>query len=84
MLANIREMKGRKPYVRIVVGPSEHKEYTGIQTKYENLIKEAAETYQLPKELVMAVIRVESAFMENAVSCKGAQGLMQLMPETAR
>lgn len=84
MLANIKEMNGRKPFIRNVVSPSEHKDYTAIQTKYENLIKEAAKKHQLPKELIMAVIRVESAFMENAISCKGAQGLMQLMPETAR
>lgn len=46
-------------------------------------IQEAADRYGLSADLVMAVIRVESAFNPRAVSRKGAQGLMQLMPATA-
>src|SRR5213593_716819 len=46
-------------------------------------IKAAAERYGVPERLVQAVIRVESGFNSRAVSVKGAQGLMQLMPETA-
>lgn len=38
----------------------------------------------LDPDLVRAIIRVESAFDDRAVSRKGAMGLMQLMPETAR
>ena len=52
--------------------------------KYEGIIKKAAEIHQLPPELIKAVIKVESDFMYDAISCKGAQGLMQLMPETAK
>ncbi|MEE9264855.1 MAG: lytic transglycosylase domain-containing protein, partial [Vicinamibacteria bacterium] len=48
------------------------------------VIEPAAERYGLDSRLVAAVIWVESSGDPNAVSRKGAKGLMQLMPETAR
>jgi soluble lytic murein transglycosylase-like protein len=45
---------------------------------------ETAERHRLDPELVLAVVAVESAFRPDAISSKGAQGLMQLMPGTAR
>ena len=48
------------------------------------LIRRLGESHGLPPELLRAVIRQESAFDPYAVSRKGAQGLMQLMPATAR
>jgi len=51
--------------------------------RYVTEIKDASGRYGVPERLVQAVIRVESAFNPRAVSIKGAQGLMQLMPETA-
>jgi len=50
----------------------------------ERLVAEAAERHSLDPALVMAVVGVESGFQAQAVSPKGAQGLMQLMPRTAR
>jgi len=46
-------------------------------------VKNASGTYQLDPDLVTSVIRAESGFNVRAVSPKGAQGLMQLMPQTA-
>lgn len=50
----------------------------------ESLIRRAAERYDLDIDLLAAVIAVESGYRADAVSPKGAQGLMQLMPATAR
>jgi transglycosylase-like protein with SLT domain len=46
-------------------------------------VKSASGTYQLDPDLVTSVIRAESGFNTRALSPKGAQGLMQLMPQTA-
>lgn len=51
---------------------------------YEASIQKAAENYGLNADLIRAVIGTESAGKQSAVSPKGAQGLMQLMPATAR
>jgi soluble lytic murein transglycosylase-like protein len=55
---------------------------TGIRA-YDHLIARAARQAGLPAALVKAVVKAESNFQPRAVSRKGAQGLMQLMPDTA-
>ena len=51
---------------------------------FDKIIREAAYRHGVDEALVKAVIRVESDFHARAVSPKGALGLMQLMPATAR
>lgn len=50
----------------------------------EKLIDGVAQQVGLAPELIRSVVRTESNFSPDAVSSTGAQGLMQLMPETAR
>lgn len=51
---------------------------------YDAYISEAAKTFNLPEYLIRAVMAVESSYNPYAVSPKGAEGLMQLMPATAK
>ena len=53
-------------------------------TLYDPMIERAARSAAVRPELVRAVIVVESAFNPRALSKRGAQGLMQLRPSTAR
>ncbi len=52
-------------------------------TRYDEWIQQASSLYQIPVELVRAVIKVESDYDPRAISVSGACGLMQLMPPTA-
>jgi soluble lytic murein transglycosylase-like protein len=51
---------------------------------YDDLIRSASDRHNIDANLIRAVIKVESDFDSSARSHKGATGLMQLMPETAR
>lgn len=51
---------------------------------YLHIIQNVAATYQLSPELIKAIIKVESNYNPQAISPKGARGLMQLMPATAQ
>lgn len=57
---------------------------SGSRARYREHIRAAADRYKLPEALLLAVMAVESNFDHRAVSEKGAVGLMQLMPGTAK
>jgi len=52
--------------------------------EYEQIIRSCSDKYGVNASLIKAVIHAESGYNPNAVSQKGASGLMQLMPGTAR
>lgn len=54
------------------------------KTSYDPIIEQASTQHGVPARIVKAVIQVESGFQPRARSHKGAMGLMQLMPGTAR
>lgn len=54
------------------------------QKEFEEIIIGASAKYGIDPKLVKAIVKAESDFDSKAVSVKGARGLMQLMPETAK
>ncbi|WP_028988985.1 transglycosylase SLT domain-containing protein [Thermithiobacillus tepidarius DSM 3134] len=95
-ISNVRQNKLYKLYMRSAVsrpqnpaaGAAPARGYgtpnAARRAQFEQMIEDAARTYMVDKALVHAVITAESGYNPNAVSRKGATGLMQLMPATAR
>ena len=81
--SNIRSSSQYKLYM----SRASKKAPKGIPTrdvsKYDEFILLASNLFQVDRFLIKAIIRAESDFDHRAVSSKGAQGLMQLMPDTA-
>jgi soluble lytic murein transglycosylase-like protein len=77
--------RGDPRYQRVVMRepPFQRRYAAPRRAEYDALIRETASAFHVPPALVKAVIAAESAFDPGAVSRKGAQGLMQLMPMTA-
>ncbi|QUG43872.1 lytic transglycosylase domain-containing protein [Psychrobacillus sp. INOP01] len=57
---------------------------TNSSSDFDEIIKKAAETYNVPEKLISSIIKQESNFNPVATSSAGASGLMQLMPGTAK
>ncbi|MCP4605212.1 MAG: lytic transglycosylase domain-containing protein [Proteobacteria bacterium] len=88
--------KNRRKYKVYLKAPPHRKARPGVipiparsrnparYARYDASIQEAARTFSVPEAFIRAVIRVESDYDPRVVSHAGAQGLMQLMPATAR
>ena len=68
-------------YVLYVKGKADKINNSIVENKYDEIIREASLKYDVPFQLLKAIIKVESGFDSKAVSKKGAIGLMQIMPE---
>ena len=77
------EPKGDDRYVVIARPRGLTRSGGARSTRYDAMIRDAGADYGVPAAMVKAVIAAESAFNAEAVSPKGAMGLMQLMPATA-
>lgn len=80
------EPRAARPSAGPAAGPrrSQRQVAPAARQQLASLVTAAAATHGLPEELLTAVIEVESNFNPGAISPKGAIGLMQLMPQTAR
>ena len=74
--ASVRALgAGGRSYTRRSLSPR--------SSEFDRMIYQLADSYKLDRALVKAIIQIESSFNPRALSPKGAQGLMQLMPATA-
>nr|AIA84596.1 SLT [uncultured Dinoroseobacter sp.] len=58
--------------------------YSGASGIYQDMARAAARKHNVPEDLFLRLVRTESGFHPTAKSHKGAIGLAQLMPHTAR
>jgi soluble lytic murein transglycosylase-like protein len=77
------EPERRRPREGVAVVPASDRS-PDRYVRYDACVLEASLLYQVPQSLIRAIIKVESDYDPNVVSWAGAQGLMQLMPDTAR
>ena len=88
-VVHLSDRNGGEGWVLIMRGSKKvrqtpRNDYRRNQRRYASLIDRIARKYRLDRALVHAVVKAESAYDPEAVSTKGAVGLMQLMPGTAR
>jgi soluble lytic murein transglycosylase-like protein len=93
-IITLLDARGRKIYVNTSEPPTraqwvtrsfrETRQNPSPPTNIEQLVQQTSDRFQVDPKLVHAIIKVESAYDPNAISSKGAMGLMQLIPATAQ
>jgi soluble lytic murein transglycosylase-like protein len=83
-ILNWRELGVPDPAPRPGAAAADAEAWRAAAGNFATLIADAAERHGLDPVLLTAMAQTESAFDPNAVSPRGARGLLQLMPETAR
>ncbi len=79
-----RRILSTQPFAMEPLRPNDISSSLELRRQFESIVRAASYYYDVDLYLVMGMIRVESNFDAYALSHKGAKGLMQLMPATAR
>jgi len=83
-LNGVREPVSTQPFFMEPFRPEALSSSLELRRQFEGIVRSASYRYDVDPYLVLGMIKVESNFNAYAVSHKGAKGLMQLMPGTAR
>lgn len=82
--SDIEGFGGEAPVVQVLSDGSRRTLYRADTSRYDDILRRAAEHYRLPMTFLKAVAKVESNFNPRAVSSANAKGLMQIIDATAR
>jgi soluble lytic murein transglycosylase len=83
-VVNFTNVPSHGGYRRILREGGNVRAAVSVSGDYDEVIRSASDRHSIDADLVRAVIKAESDFNSSARSSKGAMGLMQLMPDTAR
>lgn len=83
-VSSIENNRNLSPNRKSTESASSFSSYLGESKSLDDIFKRAAKKYNVPENLLKAIGKAESNFNPKAVSRAGAQGVMQLMPATAK